>query len=393
MTGRSLIPTSINGDANALGNATLTTTDPLAGLDLMAEQVSAAGIRSVSGNVVIDDRLFDKINPPDSANDYILTPIVVNDNLIDIVANPALQGRAAEVSWRPHTSAYRVESNVTTSGENETARIEISSGGPGIIKVSGQVPEGKGPIVQTYKVDDPTAFARSLLIEALERHGVRINASVNGDNPSDLLPAEMNYTGLDRVALLTSPPFSENLKLILKVSQNMQADSLLPLMAVMDGKRSFWDGLAIEHAFLEKIGLDTNAVSISDGRGNSDADLMAPTATLQLLRYMSTRNDSEVYFDALPILGVDGSLATSVAKSSPARGHVQAKTGTTAKYDALNSRLLLSAKALAGYMTTSKGRRRAFAIYVNNVPVQDIDALIQVGNDLASISEAIYEAN
>lgn len=108
---------------------------------------------------------------------------------------------------------------------------------------------------------------------------------------------------------------------------------------------------------------------------------------------MSTRNDSEVYLDALPILGVDRSLATSVAPGSPAREHVQAKTGATAKYDAVNSRILLSSKALAGYMTTSKGRRLAFAIYANNVPVQDIDALNQVGNDLGSISEAIYEAN
>jgi len=55
-------------------------------------------------------------------------------------------------------------------------------------------------------------------------------------------------------------------------------------MAVKEGKRSFWDGLAIEHAFLQKAGLNLNAISISDGRGNSDADLMAPSATVQLLR-------------------------------------------------------------------------------------------------------------
>ena len=154
----------------------------------------------------------------------------------------------------------------------------------------------------------------------------------------------MNYSKLHRVTLLTSPPFSENLKLILKVSQNMQADSLLPLMAVKEGKRSFWEGLAIEHAFLQKAGLNLNAISISDGRGNSDADLMAPSVTVQLLRHMSSRNNSEVYLDALPILGVDGSLATSVAPDNPVKGKVQAKTGTTTKYDAINGRLTLSSR-------------------------------------------------
>lgn len=345
-----------HGDANALGNATLTTTDPLAGLDTMARQVAASGIKSVSGEVIIDGRLFDKINPPDSADDYTLTPIVINDNLIDIIIRPDQPGMTAEVEMRPQTSVYKIDANVTTANTNGTSQIEISKGGQGIIKVSGHVPAGRSPIIQTYKVDDPSSFARSLLIEALERQGVKIKASVKGNNPSGLLPAETNYSKLPVVALLNSPPFSENLKLILKVSQNMQADSLLPLMAVKEGKRSFWDGLAIEHDSLQKAGLDFDSISISDGRGNSYADLMTPRATVQLLKYMSSRSDSRVYLDALPILGVDGSLATTVGPDSPVKGKVQAKSGTTAKYDAVNGRLILSAKALAGYMTTSKGR-------------------------------------
>ncbi|WP_052721595.1 D-alanyl-D-alanine carboxypeptidase/D-alanyl-D-alanine endopeptidase [Methanosarcina siciliae] len=379
--------------ANSIGNAILTTPDPLSGLDQLAQQVSAAGIKSVSGEVIIDDRLFDKITPPDSDNDYTLTPVVINDNLIDIMVKPAPPGMAADVDWRPQTAAYVVEANVTTTDANETARIEISTGGPGIINVSGQVPAGEGTIVQTYKVDDPSSFARSLLIEALERQGVKVNASVKGNNPADLLPATTNYSEFERVALLTSPPFSENLKLIMKVSQNMQADSLLPLMAVKEGKRSFWDGLIIERSFLEKTGIDLNAVSISDGRGNSPADYMTPRTTVDLLRYMSSGNDSQVYRDALPILGVDGSLATSVGPESPAKGKVRAKTGTTAKYDAVNDRLILCSQALGGYMNTSEDRKLAFAIYVNNVPVKDVKEMKQVSNDLGSICEAIYEEN
>ena len=90
-----------HGDANALGNATLTTIDPLSGLDEMARQVSSSGIKSVSGEVIIDDRLFDKINPPESVNDYTLTPIVINDNMIDIIVRPTQPGMAAEVEMRP----------------------------------------------------------------------------------------------------------------------------------------------------------------------------------------------------------------------------------------------------------------------------------------------------
>lgn len=382
-----------HSDANAIGNATLTTTNPLAGLDHLAGQVAAAGIKKVVGEVIVDDRLFEKFSPEGSEGEYLLTPIIINDNLIDLVVTPTDPGRAAEVEWRPKTSVYQVSTDVTTVEPEEPVQINVTSGGPGIIVVKGQVPSGKGPIVRTYAVDDPPSFARSLLIEALERQGVAVNTSPEGKNPSNLLPPDMNYSGFRRVALLTSPPFSENIKLILKVSQNMHADTLLPLMAVKGGKKSFWDGLDMEHPFLEKAGLDLDGVSIADGRGNANADFMTPNATVQLLRYMSSRNDSQAYLDALPILGVDGSLATAVGPDSPARGNVQAKTGTTIRYDAVNARLLLASKALAGYMTTSSGRRLAFAIYVNNVGIEDVDGALQVGNDLGRICEAIYKAN
>ena len=47
-----------HNDANNLGSAILTKPDPLAGLDKLAARVAAYGIRKVSGDVIIDDRLF-----------------------------------------------------------------------------------------------------------------------------------------------------------------------------------------------------------------------------------------------------------------------------------------------------------------------------------------------
>jgi D-alanyl-D-alanine carboxypeptidase len=49
-------------DANNLGSAILTAPDPLGGLDKLAAQVAASGIRKVSGDVIIDDRLFQQFN-------------------------------------------------------------------------------------------------------------------------------------------------------------------------------------------------------------------------------------------------------------------------------------------------------------------------------------------
>ena len=47
-----------HNDANGIPGATLTTEDPLTGLNDLAARVKAAGINSVSGDVIVDDRLW-----------------------------------------------------------------------------------------------------------------------------------------------------------------------------------------------------------------------------------------------------------------------------------------------------------------------------------------------
>jgi D-alanyl-D-alanine carboxypeptidase/D-alanyl-D-alanine-endopeptidase (penicillin-binding protein 4) len=66
----------------------VTDTDPLAGLTDLARQVKEAGIKRIDGEVLIDDRLFAKARGSGSGPD-ILTPIVINDNVIDALITPA----------------------------------------------------------------------------------------------------------------------------------------------------------------------------------------------------------------------------------------------------------------------------------------------------------------
>src|SRR2546430_16899502 len=83
------------------------------------------------------------------------------------------------------------------------------------------------------------------------------------------------------------------------------------------------------------------------------------------LAYMSKQKDFQIFYDALPILGRDGTLF-DIQLQSPAAGKVHAKTGTFSAYDPLNRRLLVTGKGLAGYMTTHTGAPLAFPIFINN---------------------------
>jgi D-alanyl-D-alanine carboxypeptidase/D-alanyl-D-alanine-endopeptidase (penicillin-binding protein 4) len=376
-------------DANAVpGAATLTRTNPLAGLDRLAEQVKASGIVKAS-DVIVDARLWEQM----AKDDYVLSPIMINDNVVDLTTIPAKEGEPATLEWRPMTAFYDVRTAVQTVAKDQATAIDVTSPAPDQILLTGQIAAGSAPFLQTFQVEDPPAFARTLFIEALARQGVTVAADAVGPNPADRLPARDSYAEQDRVALLTALPFAETIKVILKVSMNRGADTLVFLLALKEGKRTFDDGLAALKPFLESLGVDAAAISLADGRGNEWADLFSPRSVASLLLAMAARPEYDAYFAALPILGVDGTEWQSLPETSPARGHVVAKSGTTVAGDLLNQEYLLLGKADAGYLTAQSGRKLVWAVYVNDVLSADVMELLGVGADIGAIAEAIYEQN
>ena len=134
-------------------------------------------------------------------------------------------------------------------------------------------------------------------------------------------------------------------------------------------------------------------MSLSDGRGNEYTDLFSPRTVSQLLQAMATRPDFPAYFDALPILGVDGSEIDTVAPTSPVRGKAFAKSGTTVAGDVMNQRALVMVRALAGYLTAQSGRELIFAIYVSDVPLADTLDVLTIIKEQGSIAEVIFAHN
>lgn len=368
----------------------LTKGDPLAGLNELARQVAASGIHAVQGNVLVDDRLFDHAEGTGSGPSR-LTPIMVNDNLIDLVVSPAAAGQPATVECRPKTSAVPLDAQVQTVTADGRTTVTLESSDKGGIVLRGQIAAGRKPLVRTHEVDDPASLARSLLIEALGRAGVNVNASAFDDNRADRLPPRESYASQRRVALLTSPPFSESARLVLKVSHNLHASTLPLLVAAKHGQRTLAEGLRRQRDFLVRAGVDADTISFGGAAGGHRADYVTPRATVQLLRYMTTRADLGCYRAGLPVLGVDGTLAKAVGEKSRARGQVQAKTGTLFWTNTMNGGELLTGKSLAGYLTTTAGRQVAFAAFVNNVPGKGSADRERIGRALGELCELLCD--
>jgi D-alanyl-D-alanine carboxypeptidase/D-alanyl-D-alanine-endopeptidase (penicillin-binding protein 4) len=378
-----------HNDANPLpGFATLTPEDPLAGLNQLARQVRASGIKQINGNVAIDPRLF---QVDTEQNEETPTwPIIINDNLIDVIATPRAVGQPAALDWRPKTAAYTVTSTVTTGPANSAIKLSIDVTSPGHLKLMGTVPVGHAPVVYVHQIEDPPAFARTAFIEALRRAGVTVNVASTGPNPTSVLPAKNSYPAANQVAVFASPKLSEYVKLIMKVSLNMGANLAVCLLAVRDHQTDCLDGLSGVRSFLSQTAkVDPGQVALNDGQGGSPTDLVTPQAVVDLLRYMASRPDFARYKPVLPILGVDGSLA-DVQSGTPAAGHVVAKTGTLVVGDTLNNRPFLASKALGGYIDTKDGRHLAFSLMVNNAPFSEVNDVLGFNNDLGKISALIW---
>jgi D-alanyl-D-alanine carboxypeptidase/D-alanyl-D-alanine-endopeptidase (penicillin-binding protein 4) len=295
------------------------------------------------------------------------------------------------LDWRPTTAAYQVQTDVSTVAAGQAVELNVSSPAPGKILVSGQIPANLSQAVPTYQVGDPSAFVRTLLIEALERAGVVVAATATGDNPDDRLPAPGSYAAANRVAVHQSLPFSENLKLIKKTSHNQHADMLVFLLALKQGKTTYDEGMAAMRSIIEQAGIDPTFVSLSDGRGNKYTDLFSPRTVSRLLAYMATRSDFPTSYAALPILGVDGTEAMTVGPTSPAAGIAVVKSGMTVDGDTRNQRAVVMTRALAGYLTGRSGRELVFGLCLNNKPLRGLDEVAAVITEHGSIVEAIFE--
>ena len=374
-----------HGDASNFGlGVTLTPEDPLAGINQLAQQVRASGIRHVNGDVLIDDRLFQ----PDPDFDPRTNPMIINDNLFDVVVTPGQVGAGpGPVTWRPQVAPYHLAMQVKTVAAGQPTALAVQPFPDGRLLVSGTIAADAGQQVRVADIPDPAAFARTALIEALGRAGVSVSAAATGPNPVGKLPPTSNYQGDPRVAAYVSPPLSEYTKLIFKISSNIGADLMLCLTAVKAGSKNCDDGFPVLASFLARAHVDRTQVVLTDGHGGPN-DRFTPQAVTDLLRYWLGRPEFARFRQMLPILGEPGNLAGNCS-NCPAKGKVFAKPGTAATPDTFNQRLFLS-EALGGYLEVKPGQFYIFDEAVNNAVIP-VTGVLPVFNDLANISAYLQE--
>jgi D-alanyl-D-alanine carboxypeptidase/D-alanyl-D-alanine-endopeptidase (penicillin-binding protein 4) len=395
-------------------------------LDLLAEQVEQAGVRTVDGSVVGDDSFF--LDEPygrgwgwdDLQWSYgtAVSALSFNENTVELTitalpspsATPATPPQTSsgtegagtagtsavgpaptEAEWTPNMDFYTLDNTMTAAAAGQVGQPGLErKPGSMLVRAWGTAPaEG---MHASLAVDDPAEFTAAAFKDALLKRGVTVTGSAAsrhkvsigaGDfsdergQPLKLSRAELPTVvapldGRRVLATHVSVPVAEDVTVIDKTSQNLHAELLLRLLGKVHGTDgSFAQGARVVRQFLAGAGVDNADFFLYDGSGLSRDDLMTPRAFTKLLAYASRQSWGAAWRDTLPAAGVDGTLAGRF-KSSALKGHLWAKSGTSNEVN-----------ALSGYLTAASGKTLAFSILVNGrrpgseAEVQAIDRIAE----------------
>jgi D-alanyl-D-alanine carboxypeptidase/D-alanyl-D-alanine-endopeptidase (penicillin-binding protein 4) len=368
-------------------NARKVNDDPLAGLDDLARQIAAKGVKVIDGDVVVDTGIWQSAPGHEGA----VPPIFVNDNLLDIEVTPAGVGEPATVRTSPETAAFTVQSKVSTVSSNNPSSLEVNADptNPRNIVVSGLIPQGK-PQLTIYRVPEADTWARTLFIEALGRVGITVSTPALGPNDQSRLPATNTYWRR-QLASLQSPPLHAFGSMILRTSYNTGANAMLCLLATKSGSTECADGLRTIRATVQKAGLRSDAVVLTDGEGAYPASSTSKQVAAWD-RWAAHQRWGPAFISGQPVLGATGTIAP-VGRNSPAKGKVQAKTGTVAVADPTTGRALVNVQSLAGYITTDTGRHLVFDLSMSGATYPDVlTGLRQANDDVGMVAAHIQES-
>jgi PBP4 family serine-type D-alanyl-D-alanine carboxypeptidase len=270
--------------------------NPLLDINELAQQVRRSGVKKISGNILVDVSMFPE-GQREAGTGVVISPIALNDNIVDVTIFPGKEGEIASLKASPDTSYVKFVSHVKTGKSDSSRQLvwgsdDASPDGEHTVAIEGMIPEGP-PVLIPYPVAKPSLFAEFALAEELRRQGIEVTTQ-SKDRAVDFKALRGFYKSEYLIAEHISPFLKEDVKVTLKVSQNLHA-SMVPYIvgAVLapDQADPQQAGLDAERAFLEKEGLDINSASQADGAGGAGA-FFTPDFMVHYLESLKSRTIS-----------------------------------------------------------------------------------------------------
>ena len=334
--------------------------------DQWAAALKAAGITTIEGNVVGDDTSFDERRLGQGWSwDYLqdgyaasIGALEYDEDVATLSIRPGLQaGDAAALALPPGTGLGLVH-HVTTGAAGSKTEIQVERpAGAAWLDVSGTIAVDAPAATRDVAVANPTLYFTHALLQGLIARGIAVQGL-----PLELQRWEGRISTLPRRVLVEteSPPLREIATTMMKVSQNLYAETLLKAVgaAKSGGVGSAAAGIAAARELFASWQIAPDTYVQVDGSGLSRYDYVTADMLVTLLsRLYRDPRHRDAFIAALPLAGRDGTIASRL-KHTRAEGNATAKTGS-----------ISNARALSGYVRSRDGETLAFSILANSFTI------------------------
>jgi serine-type D-Ala-D-Ala carboxypeptidase/endopeptidase (penicillin-binding protein 4) len=337
------------------------------GMAVLAEWASAlraAGITRIDGRIVGDDSAFDDEGiGPGWAWDYLqygyaapVSALEFNENLGTLTITPAARAGDPAIVKLSAGCGLRVLTRVNTgeAGSASTVDYHRRLDEP-VLEISGSIAVGATVLERTVAVVNPTLFFAQSLKDYLIDRGIEVTGpAVDLDD----IAVQMATTTAQRRLLVStqSPPLRDIAIVLMKVSQNLYAETFLKAMgASRGGLGTFENGLSNVRATLTAWRIPEDGYVLYDGSGLSRYNYLAASTVTAILEHVyKDQALREPFLATLPIAGKDGTISTRM-KRTRAEGNALAKTGS-----------ISNARSLSGFVKTRDGEMLVFSILAND---------------------------
>jgi serine-type D-Ala-D-Ala carboxypeptidase/endopeptidase (penicillin-binding protein 4) len=360
-----VIGTCLKGNLVIVGNgdpslaARFHNDDPFSVFKEWAAHLKEKGIRSIEGAIFGEEGAFEE---KDLGNGWEVDDLTYgyaapissfqfNENQIQIEISPGEQpGSPARLNAFPLMDYLQVKNRIITlaSGSESSIQVDRTADGESVV-LRGTISYESKPIVRPVAVRYPTLYYLQALKKTLASEGVDVGKcetkTVRGLNTGAMTPLWTQ----------SSLPLSEIVKPLLKTSQNLYAETLARTMGLaLRHEGSFAAGKEIVEDELSRMDIKKGSYVYADASGLSRQNLVSPDLILTILRFVSKQDCFQIFYDALSIASVDGTLEERM-RGTRAANNVHAKSGAFS-----------GARAISGYVRTSDGEMVAFSMICNN---------------------------
>ena len=351
---------------------------PLLGI---ADSLAARGIKRITGRIREVGDAFPDANYgfgwgwDDFRYSYSagVDELIFNEGFATVtVLGGGRAGEPVRVSTKPDTSTPPVRviarSVDSSGGAKSDIEVQWDSVGPGLV-VSGTIVAGDSVSENVAHRDAAAAYIAALTtairsrgialgpVAVARRAATKARTSRGSGGDSVAAAAHPDSSG-DSLFVIVSPPLREILPAFEKPSQNQIGEILLKTLGrERRGNGTADSGAAVVAAQLTAWGIPPEGYAIADGSGLSRHNYLSPRTIIRILDGIRRDTSFTVFYDALPIAGVDGTINTRM-RGTPAEGNVRAKTGYIDK-----------ARSLSGYVTAADGSMLYFSLLCNNYTV------------------------